>query len=489
MLLDQFGRSYQYKAARSADRSSNDRPFEPVQLKDISQLVPSYDRKTLLSASRRLYLNLGPARGAIDQKAMYAVGRAWMPRFRGEDAEFGRAAEEWLSQQWYGIGDVRGGMHDFRTTLFLLSVAIDRDGEAFVLLTQSKDEYPRYQHIPAHRIGNPEGFVDGYSKQLGRTIIDGIIYNEQGAAVAYSFLGADGKFVKFIKASDMIHIFDPSWQEQGRGLPAFTHAISDLRDMLQSHEWERLAQLMLSSIGIIETNEKGMPDMDDPANMLTGNTGDIGAQPTVSKLDGGSIRYIRSGSGGKIETINNDRPGSAWSDFHDRIIRSALAGINWSYSLVWKGNSTGGGTAQRTEIAMAQRAVEDRQDVLLYAAKRLIGYAIAKAQKNDLLPKSSDWWKWDFTYPAKITIDDGRVAKELESQWKSGFRNQEEIVGMFGRSLEEHLDQRAREIALRKLAARRASELYGVPVDDREMAMLTANEQPQQETHNENVEN
>ena len=488
MLVDQYGRSIQRNAARSADRSSADRPWEPVELRDIGKLVPAYDRKTLLSASRRLYLNLGPARGAIDQKAMYAVGRAWLPRFRGQDAEFGKMAEQWLSEQWYGIGDVRGGMHDFRTSLFLLSVAIDRDGEAFVLLTQSRDGYPRYQHIPAHRIGNPEGTPDGYSRQLGRTIIDGVVYNEQGAAVTYSFLDADGKFVKFIKASDVIHVFDPSWQEQGRGLPAFTHALNDLRDMLQSHEWERLAQLMLSSIGIIETNEHGAADMDDNANALLGEHGDTGAQPTISKLDGGTIRYIRAGSGGKIETINNDRPGTAWTDFHDRIIRSALAGINWSYSLVWKGNQIGGGTAQRTEIAMAQRAVEDRQDVLLYAAKRLIGYAVAKAQKNGMLPESPDWFRWEFTYPSKLTIDDGRVAKELESQWKSGFRNQEEIVGMFGRSLEEHLEQRAREVALRKLAARRATELYGVPVDDREMAMMTANEQPEQRSENETAE-
>jgi capsid protein len=486
VLVDQFGYQIQYQAARSADRSSRSRPFEPVQLRDINQLVPSYDRKTLLSASRRLYLNLGPARGAIDQKAMYSVGRAWLPRFRGADAEFGRIAEEWLSGQWYGIGDVRGGMHDFRTGLYLLSVAIDRDGEAFVLLTESKDGYPRYQHIPAHRIGNPDGQNDG--PYNGQMLIDGILYNRQGAPIAYSYLDSQGNFERFIRAFDIIHIYDPSWQEQGRGLPAFTHALNDLRDMLQSHEWERMAQLMLSSIGIIETNEHGMPDMDDPANALLGNTGDIGAQPTVSKLDGGSIRYIRAGSGAKIETISNDRPGSAWTDFHDRIIRSALSGINWSYSLVWKGNQIGGGTAQRTEIAMAQRAVEDRQDVLLYAAKRLIGYAVAKAQKNNIIPESSDWYKWEFTYPSKLTIDDGRVAKELESQWKSGFRNQEEIVGMFGRSLEEHLEQRAREVALRKLAAKRASEIYGVPVDDREMAMMTANEQPNQDPQNETTD-
>jgi hypothetical protein len=43
-------------------------------------------------------------------------------------------------------------------------------------------------------------------------------------------------------------------------------------------------------------------------------------------------------------------------------------------------------------------------------------------------------------------------------------------------------------VALRKLAAAEAAELYGVPVDDREMAMLTPNEM-QQPRPTENDEN
>jgi hypothetical protein len=80
-ILNEFGSPYQYKAARSAERYNGSRPWEPVQLRNIDKLIPSYDRKTLLSASRRMYINIGVARGAIDQKAMYSVGRAWQPDF------------------------------------------------------------------------------------------------------------------------------------------------------------------------------------------------------------------------------------------------------------------------------------------------------------------------------------------------------------------------------------------------------------------------
>jgi capsid protein len=481
MLVDRWGSPIIRKFAKSADRSTRDRPWQPVELRDIGKLVPAYDRYTLASASRAMYLNNGPIRGAIDQKAMYSVGRSWAPEFQGNDKEFGAEAQSWLYDQWYGIGDVRGGMHDFITALFLMSVAIDRDGEAFVLLTQTTDGYPRYQHIPSHRIGN------GLQNPSDKSIVDGIQYNSSGVPVAYSFVDEEQKFDRMIPARDIIHLYDPSWQEQGRGLPALTHALNDLRDMMQSHDWERLAQLMLSSIGIIETNETGMPDLDDPSVSIAydGDGQVASSQPTVEMIDGGTVRYIKAGSG-KIETIKNDRPGDAYTSFHDRILRSALAGIVWPYSLVWKGNETGGGTAQRTEIALAQRSIEDRQDVLFYAAKRMVSYAVAKAQKIGVLRPSPDWWRWKFTYPRKLTIDDGRVTKELLELWRAGKINDSEIFGMFGHgSPKEFYYQRAEEVAMKEIARAETEVKYGIKIDKRDMGMMTPNDMPDAEPEQE----
>jgi hypothetical protein len=244
--------------------------------------------------------------------------------------------------------------------------------------------------------------------------------------------------------------------------------------MIQSTEWERLAMLQMSSISLVEYNDNGGPDLDDPYNALVGDT-DTGKGMTVESLDGGTVRYFKSNSGGKIETLINNRPGNPFLDFHTRLLKSALAGLNWSMAF-YDGHGAGGGTAQRTEIAMAQRSIEDRQDLLFYAAKRLVGYAISKAQKRGDLPASADWYNWEFSTPPKLTIDDGRITKELEALWKMGAANMRDIVSMRGKTLESHYTERAQEVALRKLAARRAEELYKVTIDDREMSMLTANE-------------
>ena len=116
-LLDEFGRTISYKAARAANDTRH-RPYEPVEKKDISQLVPSLDRVKLLSHARRIYLNFGPIKNAINQRSMYSVGRAFVPQFKGGDSEFGNVATDWLTGNFYAIGDTRGGMHDLKTNLF-----------------------------------------------------------------------------------------------------------------------------------------------------------------------------------------------------------------------------------------------------------------------------------------------------------------------------------------------------------------------------------
>ena len=413
---------------------------------------------------------------------MYAVGRAFVPTHRGADEGFGTTATDWLVNNFYAIGDTRGGMHDFKTNLFGWSSAIDVDGEIFVLLTETKKGFPQYQGIPSHRIATPKGMNDGPMR--GGELKDGIVYFPWGEANEYAFCNQDGELSEWLPASNVIHLYDPEFQYQGRGYTALTPCINDCRDIIQSTEYERLAMLQMSSISIIEYNDNGGPDTDDPYNALVGNA-DTSQGMTVQSMDGGTVRYFKSNSGGKIDTLVNNRPGNPFLDFHDRLLKSSYAALNWPYAF-YSGACAGGGTAQRTEIACAQRSIEDRQDLLFYAAKRIVSYAVAKAQKRGDLPQSPDWYKWDFSTPPKLTIDDGRITKELETLWRMGAANMSDIVSMRGKTYEDHIRERAREVALRKLAKEEAEDLYGVEIEDREMSMLTPNEQPNQTDTNAN---
>lgn len=474
-ILDEFGRSVQYRAARGA--SSNEtrhRPYEPVEKKDISQLVPAMDRITLMSHARRIYLNFGPIKNAINQRSMYSVGRAFVPQFMGEDEDFGKEATAWLIGILYPIGDTRGGMHDLKTNCFSWSSALDVDGETFILLTETKTGFPQYQGIPAHRIASPYGMPDGPMR--GGRLQDGIIYYPSGEAKEYAFCDNMGKLQEWLPAENVIHLYDPEWQYQGRGLSGLTSCINDCRDLIQSTEWERLAMMQMSSISLIEYNENGAPDSDDPYTALS-STNEEGKSMTVQSMDGGTVRYFKSNSGGKIETLTNTRPGNPFMDFHDRLLKSSFAALNWP-SAFYNGHGAGGGTAQRLEISMAQRSIEDRQDLLFYAMRRIVGYSVAKAQKRGDLQPSKDWWKWDFSTPPKLTIDDGRVMKELESAYKLGFKSASEITAAMGKDYRGVILQKAEEAALRQVIAKEVGDKYGIVIEQRELLMLTPNEQP-----------
>ena len=69
------------------------------------------------------------------------------------------------------------------------------------------------------------------------------------------------------------------------------------------------------------------------------------------------------------------------------------------------------------------RAVEDRQDLLRPVARRVVGYAVAKAIKEGLLPGNAEWYKWNFTLPARMTADYGRDSNADREDYLAGITN------------------------------------------------------------------
>jgi len=431
------------------------RPLEVRTIGSISSEVNSTDREQLLSDSRKLYANLGPAKGAIDAKAMYAVGRSWLPKFEGTDQAWGERARDWLINEWYPIADVGG--RDFQTSLYLASVAVDRDGDVGALLTQYETDFPAIQLIPSEAVHNPSSDkVDRYGFLLtgpftGLRCVDGVIINPQGRPVAY-YVEEEGQMPggeemeesrEYVTARDMVLLAEPAWINQFRGLPGFAHAILDLKDLRTVQGYEKMASALASSIGLIEYNESGLADTSDPAIALSGSplvTQDVAAKEFM----GGMVRHFKAGSGSKLEAFKNDRPGDAWQKFMDRLLRNAMAGINWPFELAWDISALGGANT-RFVISTAMRSVEDRQDLLKPFARRAVGYAIAKAVKMGRLPASQDWWRWSFTMPPRLTVDFGRDAAAQRDDYLSGIINLGDICAERGIDLKTHIASRAAE--------------------------------------------
>jgi hypothetical protein len=356
---------------------------------------------------------------------------------------------------------------------------LDRDGEVFILLTEHDSGYPALQIIPSHRIRQKDyrHGTDTVESGVyrGATISDGVITNKKGTVIAYRYMVDDDKFID-ISAASIVHCFESDYPEARRGYPSITHGLNDIRDSMQSHEWERLNMLVRSSIAMVESNESGVPDSSLPGSHFDDNRGSDEPQrnTAVKYLDGGAVKHFRAGTGSKIEVLKHENPGNMWSDYNDRMIRMLFAGIPWPVALTWL--ATGQGTAERKEIELARRTIKDRQASLRVLAKRCIGYATQKLKKLGRIGESEDWWRWDFNMPPILTIDDGRVAKATIELWRAGLISDDDILSDMGKDEEDYWPRKF-EQAVKKEKAFVASQAgSGVELDPRYKGMWTPND-------------
>ncbi len=434
--------------------------------KDFDELISEVDYSTILSGSRRLYGNHGVVKGVIQQKATYAVGQAFLPQFQGTNKDWKREATEWLLK-FYQVADVKG--FDLQTVLYLTSVTIDRDGDAFILFTETNSGYPQIQCIPSHQIGQRISVKRVTSgKFKGLKIRKGVITAKNGRPVAYRVLGETEADDQDIPAQDMIHVYDPEYFEQSRGLGLFSHAINQFRDMADSTEKEMMAQLLLASIAFVEHNPEGGPD---EFNL---NSTTLDGTPSCETYEDGTIKFFKSGDGSKLEAVNNSRPSVEYQAFHDRLERVAIVGTGWPKALL--DAAQGNGTADRIALRQGQRAVEDRQSLLMPVILRIVNYAISKAIKLKLVSFDPEFYRWSFSTPPFLSIDFGKDSSAIREEYKLGLRNLTDILAEQGKSLDDHLHQRATEEAQATLIREEVEKQYGVKIDPLKMRLTSTNE-------------
>lgn len=438
------------------------------QEKDWGDLFPSHDVKLMRSACRTLYENNGIVKAAINIVADYSIGDAFDPIYKGTDTAWGDQALDWL-ETWYSRCDVRADSFDFKSSLSIDSVSLDRDGGGYCALIKSRTGYPQLQHISAHRVGSRFGTDDivKSGRYKGLRIVNGSILNKYGRVVAYRILGSEESKDIEVSARSFLPLFDPRYYDQSSGIPSLSHAIESFKKMAKSSEYELMRQVIESQISLIEYNEGGEFNPDLGIGVSAN-----GVQ--VESIDGGQIRYMTAGSAERIETLSpSGNPSEQFMNFHARLTREGLAGLGLSSGIVVK--PEGQGTADRADLAKADKAIAKRQCILKKHAKKKVLFALACAIERGDLPASNDWMSWSFTLPRKISIDLGRDSKTQANEYDKGLLNLTDIVGD-GR-VERHIRTRANEEAKTILITREVEAKQGVDIDPRRMRLLTPNEQ------------
>lgn len=492
-LVDAYGRpvaSWFFDSSRYTG-SNQFPPWVSYGATDFHSAFGSGDWQNTLSNARWLYANSGIVAGALREMATYAFPLT--PKYAGADQEFGRRAEEWL-YEWDKVSSTRGLNFNRQTASRLRLIARKVDGDIGVILTRAKDtNFPQVQHVRAHRIADGDA-ANGVAKGGrfdGRPIKSGVIHNDQGTPIAFRILtGQNMEADQYVDvpAGDMFLVMSPEYFDQFRGLSALTPSIANFGEIKQLREWELYAHRLAASIALIENNEEGeaTPGADYITESTASDTTDTAASLRTETFEKGMVRYFKSGTGGKIESFNYNRPGKESQEFEQKIIAQALYGIGWDPNFAMAIKEPGGAWA-RTVIEKVRRTIQCDQEIEAHTLRRIHGYAVAKAIKSKVLPKPSDgdWFSWEYRPPARLTADNGNEARSNMEAYKLGLKTFDEISAADGKWWTEDRSQREREVRDLITRAKAISKDEDIPLETALMLLEQRAPNPPQMTNNE----
>jgi capsid protein len=451
------------------------RPYWQNHTQGITKELPVGEWRTVTSAARKLYWNVGMINSAIDQRAMLTIGRAMRPMFTGADREWGKQAETWLND-WMQIAYIDGT--SWWDALFLESVAIDRDGDCLTIMTQTASGFPQLQQVPWFQIGMRDS--DGIVKQgkyKGLRIENGVILSATNRAIAYRVLGAMPEDDRDIPSQSCMLTKDPREIGQVRGITSLAAAVMDLRALATLGDDIRTASQMAAKIGLLVTNQTGVADVSDPAYMLN-NEASINMQTGIrmEQMQGGTIQYLAPGE--EVTQIKAEIPTEAQDRLQERLIRQSLLALGWPPEFGWDMSKLAGASA-RIVLEQVNRVTADRHQYLSQFCKKRCAFAISKAVELGILPpyKGEDKdrggaYQFKFTAPPKLTADASYASSDAINAYRAGMRSMTEILGEGGITLEEHLDQ----VESEELEIRRRMERSSLPRSV--FGILTPNGQP-----------
>ena len=431
-ILDQYGRPAA-RFARAVNRDTSRGLVFNRRDDSIRKLIPACDRRALAALSRKVVFNTYAAKACITQKSQLVIQESFMPRYHGEDASAGLRAMDWLEDVFFSEFDYIQS-RKWRPFWETISKSIDRDGEAFILKTiRPGDGRHAITPIPAYRVrsDSPSYIMGGQND--GARLDDGIGYDASGRVVFYRVFSGDKDF-EDIPVDRMVHIYDQDFTEQRRGYPAFSHALSAILSGLQSKELEILRQILVSNI--LLTN-RGMRTPQSTDAGFEGAVNSSTGQEIVREQVAPGIYYLNSDQ--EIDVTTQKTPGKIWQDFQDALVKEAVVGAGWPASMV--GMSPPQGTAVRGEIVRARLSVRNRFRTLSEAAIQVITWGLADPRAPRV-----ESMRWSVTRPARLTLDDGREERADLDKVLAGAMSEEEFQANRGKSLREHMTERARTI-------------------------------------------
>lgn len=434
----------------------------------ISRLSPDsqleVDLQTARDRSRDLYQNdaLG---GAVDSKVNHVIGTGHTPQARVSAVE-GVLTEnqadaineqlERVYRLWAPRADVTG-----LRSLWQLSRLAARhnefDGESFTVLS---DVGSADKPIPLSlQVIDPER-VETPPEHSGNPLVRlGVRYNEQGRVVSYFVRRThpgDTKQVDLkydeISAERMLHVFEPWFAGQSRGLPWMVRGLQRSKDAKDLDDSTILREQVQACFAVFV--EQGYGSSWDAASGASSGTDARGR--SLEDIVPGTIRYLNPGEKTSFATP----PGTAgtFQSFMSWCYRRISAAIAWPYEMVmgdWSGTSFAGG---RLVLAGAKKSTEIGQKMMaeMWLARvwnRIVEEAVIVGEV-DVDPSfymaqpyvfNEHVWiapSWEYA------LNPGEEVSADLDELNGGLALYESKLGKRGYDLEEFAKRRARELKI-----------------------------------------
>lgn len=444
--------------------------------------ISDYEWRELVTFSRQLFAQMPNVAAAISQKNVYAVGDAWKPHYKGENAKWGQEAEEWLYDEWYPSCDLRGGVFDFTTNLLLSGISWDVDGDDVMVLTENESAAgagqwaterlgtPKLKFIPALSISSRNKNEIKGGEYDGAKICNGIVLDRNDAAIGVNLMAEKADDDVIVSTRDCDFRFEPEFRSFYRGIPRMSKSILEAFDLQDIHQYLKRQVKLNSAQGLIKKTVSGEadPSTDVTIERPASGASDTSASPPtdvrVEKLLGGEILYLQAGTNEEIKAFEHSTPHANVINFTERLDRWCIFSIQWFYELLNPSNLRGANV--RLIQDQARTNIFFRQKYLKMRAKRAVRYALSRAMQNKRISKNyDDWWKWTFNFPAQITVDAGYDQQADQINEKIGTDTLAAITEKKGRFWKDIRTQRKVE-AINKMDAAKELVEYATSIGE-----------------------
>ena len=479
VIVNQFGRPYETPARYAGTEGDKYRLNRPRLDGDMATLLSRQKHKMIINDGRWIREAFPIVGGSVEQKADYVSAAGWLPEFSGKDRAWGERAQEKLHLA-LDIADVRGPLFDWTDLWWTACCSLDVDGSVFPILSQTETGFPKVQFLEAHRVGQRNSIrivgatdaytyinaTDGgtpvkvYGAFVGKKIINGIIYDNAGAELAYRVLGETPDEDRDIPARDQLHVTHPRWFSDGRPFPAIAYSALDIYDIKEGRELERIKQKVQSSLTVIESNETGAPPAIPPMGSGPAPAAADTTEPTTQMMMAGLVRYIRSG-GGKLDMSQSMGPADGWRAYDRIIIAGALFGMGWRAEML--DLSLLGGAGVRGFQDNINTVILARHRRLARYCLRVVRFFMAKLIQRGDIEASADWDKWTIPPPPEFNVDASRAMQQDRDNIRFGLDSHPSTIR---RSLGINYQRVLREQAEYVKRKKEIAEEFGLQPDE-----------------------